>query len=133
MLARMISALSPGKGKVDLVLNQNTLTPGEKITGTFRLKGPKQKAKVSRLECDLMKFDPDSKEEKAVEIAATIYMSQEIDDKEWKELPFTYVIPEHLAQHDEKCRYRFRTRLIFKNNVQYIDHDELKAEEKKND
>ncbi|WP_404407373.1 sporulation protein [Jeotgalibacillus malaysiensis] len=128
MIKKLANMLSPGKGKVDLVLDQDVLIPGSLITGTFYLQGPKKRKKVSRLECDLMAFDPKHLNEKPVEIATTIYMSKEIDRDFFREIPFSYTIPEHLKDKSDQCRYRFRTKLIFEDQVQYIDHDELKAE-----
>lgn len=127
MFNKLTNIFSTGKGKVDLVLDQNVLIPGSQITGTFYLQGPKKKKKVSRLECDLMAFDPKHLNEKPVEIATTIYMSKEIDATFSREIPFSYTIPEHLKDKSDQCRYRFRTKLIFEDQIQYIDHDELKA------
>ncbi|MDG5471879.1 sporulation protein [Jeotgalibacillus sp. ET6] len=117
------------KGKVDLILNHNAMIPGEKITGEFLLKGPKSKKKVSRLECDLMLLDKESGTEKMIEVATTIYMSKVIDDKDWTKIPFSYTLPPTLAKCENHASYRFRTRLIFANNVQSIDHDEIKLSE----
>ncbi|PPA70704.1 sporulation protein [Jeotgalibacillus proteolyticus] len=112
-------------GKVNLILDRNTLVPGEKITGVFHLKGPKNRKKVSRLECDLMQVDPNSRAEKMVEVATTIYMAKVIDDENWTKVPFSYSLPDQLANYNPEASYRFRTRLIFTNNVQSIDHDEI--------
>ncbi|KIL49130.1 sporulation protein [Jeotgalibacillus campisalis] len=117
------------KGKVDLMLNHHSLLPGDKISGEFLLKGPKSKKKVSRLECDLMLLDKETNTEKMVEVATTIYMSKVIDDKDWTKIPFSYTLPASMAKCSDDASYRFRTRLIFADNVQSIDHDEIKLTE----
>lgn len=129
MMTKLKQFLFKDNGKVDLILTNDQLVPGEKITGEFLLKGPKNKKKVSRLECDLIKVNAADQSEDMIEIATTIYMSKVIDDQTWTKIPFSYVLPEQLQDRDSHGVYRFRTRLIYGNNVQCIDHDEIKIKE----
>lgn len=121
MIGRFKRMIFRDTGKVDLILDNNRLEPGERIKGEFQLKGPKSKKKVSRLECDLMQVNEENESETMVEIAATIYMSKTIDHESFTKVPFTYSLPENLPQ----TKYRFRTRLVFDKNVQCTDHDEI--------
>lgn len=124
MIKKVMSYLNIGSPHVDLVLDNNELKPGEKVTGAFHVEGGWAKQHIKRLECDLVKeFQGDTIE--TVDAVTTILMSKSIDANDKVEYPFCYQLPKEIDPSTEYISYRLNTRLIFLDDVKRIDHDEI--------
>ncbi|KIL51884.1 sporulation protein [Jeotgalibacillus soli] len=126
MLSMWNNLFSKRSKHVDLILDSHEFTPGEKVTGSFRLTCGRSKQKLKRLECDLVVKDTNTNEERVIETAATILMSKTLKPDEEAVIPFSYVLPIELASTSQNITYRFHTRLIFNENVNRTDHDDIK-------
>jgi sporulation-control protein len=110
---------------IDLLLNENEFLPGGKVTGFFIIKGGWFERKVSRLECDLVSTDKQKHDSQLIGAGITILMSEEIDSKELKRIPFSYHLPKQLSPSSDNKQYYFRTKLCFSDGDKSIDHDPI--------
>ena len=124
MIKKVMSYFNIGSPHVDLVLDNNELKPGDKVTGSFHVEGGWAKQHIKRLECDLVKeFQGDVIE--TVDAVTTILMSKSIDANDKEEYPFCYQLPKDIDPSTEYISYRLNTRLIFQDDIIRNDHDEI--------
>ena len=123
MIAKMFCYLKVGSPKVDLVLHSNKIETGGHLSGSFHLYGGWFTQKIKRLECDLVKVSAGKAQ--LIQPVTTVLMSDVIESGDQKEFPFRYLVPESLTPTDESCTYRLQTKIVFEDDIQTLDHDEL--------
>ncbi|WP_050183943.1 sporulation protein [Domibacillus robiginosus] len=104
---------------IDLLLDKNEFMPGEKVTGSFLIKGGLFEQKLSRLECDLL---TGSNEAPAAD-AIMIFMSEHIPPNASKHIPFSFQLPEQLNE----SRYYFQTKLCFGEGKKCVGQDAIRV------
>lgn len=82
------------------------------------------KQKATRLECDLMKQHPGRKPQ-FVAPAKTILMSNIMDSKEKREIPFQFRLPKDLAPSCKEVSYSLRTRVVFADRCKSTNQDKI--------
>ncbi|MGG1574271.1 sporulation protein [Fictibacillus sp. NRS-1165] len=124
MLKKCMSFFKLGQATIDLKLDSYELKPGEKVNGSFLLKGRWMKQIIKRLECDLIVQNEEDHTERMIESVTTIYMSKELPPDGSIEIPMSYQLPENLICSSPMVTYRLQTRLICE-NTRCVDHDEI--------
>ncbi|WP_053362278.1 sporulation protein [Bacillus sp. FJAT-27251] len=124
LLRKYLSLLGIGSAQIDLVLNNGTYKPGEKVEGYFRIKGGTIEQQLKRIECDLVLDNERTGNEEVIH-TSTILTSTTIasDGDSW--FPFAFRLPDDLEVSTESRSYGFKTRLFFKEGVESVDHDEI--------
>ncbi|MCM3787864.1 sporulation protein [Domibacillus sp. 8LH] len=108
-----------GSPHIDLLLDKNEFMPGEKVTGSFVIKGGLFEQKLSRLECDLLT----GSDEAPAGDAIMIFMSEHIPPNASKRIPFSFQLPEQLSE----SRYYFQTKLCFGEGKKCIGQDPIRV------
>lgn len=121
MLNKLMSQVKGriGSPHIDLLLDKNEFTPGEKVTGSFIIKSGLFEQKLSRLECDLVTKNTSVKSPAAD--AIMIFMSEQIPPNTSKRIPFSFQLPAQM----EGSRYYFETKLCFGDGKKCIGHDAI--------
>ncbi|WP_046175310.1 sporulation protein [Domibacillus indicus] len=125
MLNKLINQVKDriGSPHIDLLLDKNEFTPGEKVTGSFLIKSGVFEQKLSRLECDLVTKNaavqaPDAE-------AIMIFMSEYIPPNTSKRIPFSFQLPAKM----EGSRYYFETKLCFGDGKKCIEQDPINVKQ----
>mgnify|MGYP001034318554 CR=1 FL=1 len=108
-----------GSPHIDLLLDKNEFLPGEKVTGSFVIKGGLFEQKLSRLECDLIKGSDEAAAPAAD--AIMIFMSENIPPNASKHIPFSFQLPVQLNE----SRYYFQTKLCFGDGKKCVGQDAI--------
>ncbi|MGP4075404.1 sporulation protein [Halobacillus sp. K22] len=124
MIQSLLNFFKIGSPKVDLVLHSHRIAPGAIVKGSFHIYGGWLPQKIKRLECDFVKETKGRKTE-LIAPAATVLMSQTMEPKGMREVPFHYQIPEDLPPTTNAETYRLKTKIVFTDDVKTFDHDEL--------
>jgi sporulation-control protein len=127
ILRKYMSLFGIGSAKIDLVLPKNSFKQGELLHGYFFLEGGIIEQKLRRVECDLVMFDKNGKEEKLID-STTVLKSDIIQADERNKLSFTYRIPKELPYSEEVVRYLFKTKLTFDQGIESVDEDYISIE-----
>lgn len=125
MIKKLLNLINIGTPKVDLILQNTNIKPGDKITGYFELKGGWVTHKMSRLECDFIREYPGGKPE-IIEPVKTLLLSKTLEINSKTEVPFTYQLPLDLnLSAADDVTYRFRTKLVLIDDIKSMDHDKI--------
>jgi len=120
----LLNLFKIGSPKVDLVLQSHQIVPGAIVKGSFHIYGGWLPQKIKRLECDLVREAKNQKIE-VIAPAATVLMSETMEPKGMREVPFHYQIPEDLPPTSHAYSYRLKTKIVCVDEVKSFDHDEL--------
>ncbi|MGP6149347.1 sporulation protein [Priestia flexa] len=124
ILRKYMSLLGVGSAQIDLILSKDQYCKDESVKGEFHLKGGIVEQEITRIECDLIVTDHQSKEE--VMIGSTsLLTSRKIKNGHLEKLPFTFDLPTELLPSNDKRSYRFKTRLTFSEGVESKDQDQI--------
>ncbi|WP_052728443.1 sporulation protein [Domibacillus tundrae] len=121
MLNKLMSEVKGRIGSlhIDLLLDKNEFFPGEKVTGSFIIKGGLFEQKLSRLECDLVTESAAAQSPAAD--AIMIFMSEQIPPNTSKRIPFSFQLPAQM----EGSRYYFETKLCFGDGKKCVGQDAI--------
>ncbi|GLY11862.1 sporulation protein [Bacillus badius] len=122
MSKRLLSRLGIGSAKVDLILEKQEYSPGEKVTGHFLLIGGIIEQDVKRIDCHLMVLDKKNGSESILD-SLTILSSRSIRPKEVEKIDFKFRLPENLEMSSSARSYQFKTKLHFDAGVANKDQD----------
>ncbi|MED1442040.1 sporulation protein [Aeribacillus composti] len=123
LLRKYMSKIGIGSATVDLVLDKETYSPGEKVTGTLYIKGGTITQKIKQLQCDLMKINNQADQQSIASI--TLFAPDIIDPADCAKIPFEFVLPKHLPATTDSLTYRFKTTLVFEEGIDSLDHDTI--------
>ncbi|RTR29114.1 sporulation protein [Robertmurraya yapensis] len=126
LLRKFMSLVGIGSAKIDLILDKETYTQGEQITGYFLLKGGLIEQQLKRIDCDLVKVENGT--ESMIE-ATSILTSRSIESEAANKIPFSFKLPTSLPISTEDISYRFKTRLTFTEGVESVDQDIIQVVE----
>lgn len=125
MLNKLLSQVKSriGSPHIDLLLDKDEFTPGEKVTGAFLIKNGLFEQKIKRLECDLFTESAAAKPLNTESIM--IYMSEEMAPNTSKKIPFTFQLPAEMnASH-----YYFETKVCFGDGKKCTGQDPIRVSE----
>ncbi|WP_394236424.1 sporulation protein [Niallia oryzisoli] len=122
LLRKTMSLLGIGSASIDLVLEKETYSPGEQVSGHFLLKGGTVDQTISRIHCDLIVVDTETEQETIVD-TVTILTSRKIQPNQEDQLSFTFTIPDGTDQSRKDQYYYFKSKLVFHEGTESKDHD----------
>lgn len=99
MFKTLLASLGVGAAKVDLVLDQNQITMGEKVTGQVRLTGGEVKQTIQGLSVDFRLWSVIGEGFQVKEKVCTISATDEtfeLQPGEERTYPFSFICPEYL-------------------------------------
>ncbi|TKC14728.1 sporulation protein [Robertmurraya kyonggiensis] len=120
LLRKFMSLVGIGSAKIDLILEKETYTPGEQITGYFLLKGGLIDQQLKRIDCDLVKVENGTEH---IVDSTSILTSRSLESEASNKIPFSFILPTSLQISTEDISYRFKTRLTFTEGVESLDQD----------
>ena len=126
ILRKYMALLGIGSAKIDLILEKDIYRPGEQVKGYFLIKGGTTLQQLKRIDCDLVMFDQEYKNEQIVD-AITILTSESIQSEVDSKIPFTFRLPYSVRATTSTLAYRFNTRLAFKQGVESLDQDAIRV------
>lgn len=125
ILRKYMALLGVGSAQIDLVLEKDRYRPGEIIRGKFIVKGGLIEQRLNRIDCDLMmSTEPNESKNGMLLDSITIYTTKVIEPTTTNHIPFTFQLP-HSIESRCNSSYSFKSKLIFKEGIESIDHDAI--------
>ncbi|MDQ0418617.1 sporulation-control protein [Croceifilum oryzae] len=124
MFKNMLAKFGHGSAKVDLVLDKQSFTLGESVSGSLIVIGGEVEQKINRIDIDfVVSIRKQGHEYTQVLQAFPFHDSFRIEPSGKRSFPFSYTMPNNLLVSGSSVSYFFKTRLDIANGVDSSDRD----------
>ncbi|SFI60423.1 sporulation-control protein [Thermoflavimicrobium dichotomicum] len=128
MFKKLLASAGIGSAKIDLILNQESLTMGEPVIGQIVLKGGKVEQEIESLYVDFRLASSFKKDGEFIDIDETVAVIQVnqrtlIKEGETREFPFQFICPKCLPVSRIHTRFYFQSNLEIKYGLDSFDRD----------
>ncbi|TCP68337.1 sporulation protein [Baia soyae] len=124
MFKNLLAKFGHGSAKVDLVLDKQSFTLGEAVSGSLMIQGGEVEQKINRIDIDfVVGIRKDSHEYKQVIQTFPFHHTFHIQPSERRTFPFSYTMPNNLLVSGTSVAYFFKTRLDIADGVDSSDRD----------
>ncbi|SDZ14114.1 sporulation protein [Thermoactinomyces sp. DSM 45892] len=124
MFKNLLAKFGHGSAKVDLVLDKQSFTLGESVSGSLMIQGGEVEQKINRIDIDfVVSIRKDGHEYKQVIQTFPFHHTFHIQPAERRTFPFSYTMPNNLLVSGTSVAYFFKTRLDIADGVDSSDRD----------
>lgn len=129
MLNQFLASLGVGAAKIDLILDQYSITMGDQVTGKLLLKGGETSQEIEALSVHFCLASVYAEHDRTIpvdEVIATVEITSEpfmVKAHQILEYPFSFCCPERIPFSSLNTRYYFETNLEIRRGIDADDRD----------